>query len=149
MNTPPDIKDIYIPDGVSIFPLAYGWWVIFGTIVLSILAGLLFLWVLKTSRRYYALKNLDKVDTLSPVEAAIKISELLKRICRFKHKEALALYGQDWIDFLNTRSKQKLTLNAAKLLMYAPFINAGESPYTHTDADEIKHFAKAWIGANL
>ena len=33
MKNLPEIHDIYIPDGVSMFPLAYGWWVILGSII--------------------------------------------------------------------------------------------------------------------
>lgn len=149
MNNLPDIKDIHIPEGVSIFPLAYGWWVIFAAIVLFILMWWGVSVILKTSRKYYALKKLDKIDINSPVSAAIDISELLKRICLFKHKEASALYGKEWIDFLNKHTKKPLAENAANLLMYAPFINSESSLYTKEDADEIKHFAKYWIGANL
>ena len=28
MNNLPEIRDIQIPDGVSFFPVAYGWWVV-------------------------------------------------------------------------------------------------------------------------
>lgn len=149
MNNLPNIKDIHIPEGVSIFPLAYGWWVILAVVILCFLITWFAFWIFKTSRKYYALKNLEKIDTYSPVNAAIKISELLKRICLFKYKKALTLYGQDWIDFLNEHSKWRLTQNAANLLMYAPFISTDDLSYSQTDADEIKSFAKVWIGANL
>lgn len=149
MNNLPDIKDIHIPDGVSVFPLAYGWWIIFAVIVLSIIAWLGISMILKTSRKYYAIKKLDKIDTQFPIIAAINISALLKRICLFKHKEASALYGKEWIAFLNQHTKEPLVGDAAHLLMYAPFINVEDSPYTKREADEIKNFAKRWIGVNL
>jgi len=149
MNNLPDIKDIHIPEGVSIFPLAYGWWIILAAVVLCILITWLVFWIFKASRKYYALKNLEKIDTHSPITAAIKISELLKRICLFKYKNALTLYGQNWIDFLNEHTKQHLTQNAANLLMYAPFISIDDLSYSQVEADEIKRFAKIWIGANL
>lgn len=149
MNNLPDIKDIHIPNGVSIFPLAYGWWVILSVVVLCVILWWVISMAFKTSRKYYALKRLEKIDTSSPVSAAIDISNLLKRICLFKYKEASALYGKEWITFLNQHAKHLLTESAANLLMYAPFMNNQSDTHAKEDADEIKHFAKLWIGANL
>lgn len=149
MDNLPEFKDIHIPDGVSVFPLAYGWWVILSAIILLIVTIKFFLWAVKTSRKYYALKMLQKINTKKPIESAVKISELLRRICIYKYKNANVLYAQEWIDFLNSKAKVKINGKYAKLLEYAPYMDANNNTYTQDDAEAIKEFAKQWIGVNV
>lgn len=149
MNNLPEIRDIHIPDGVSFFPLAYGWWVILTVLIVGFFIFRGIMLGIKTSRKYYAIKTLNEIDTQNPITAAIKISELLKRICISQYKTASALYGKDWIDFLNSHTSSKLNDEAANLLVYAPFIGDTNLTYTVNEADELKRFAKIWIGENL
>ena len=149
MNNLPEIRDIHIPDGVSVFPLAYGWWIILATIIVAILCIWIIVKAVKTSRKYYALKTLNNIDTENPISAAIKISELLKRICISKYRNASTLYGKEWITFLNEHTTFTLTGSVADLLTYAPFIDEKNISYSSQDANELKRFAKIWIGENL
>jgi len=149
MKNLPEIHDIYIPDGVSIFPLAYGWWIILGGIVAAFFLIKFILWSIKTSKKYYALTVLKNIDTTSPVDAALKMSELLRRICNIKYKKASALYGKDWIDFLNEKSSYKISGDTANLLIYAPFMDVKNNTYQAKTAAELKDFCKNWIGVNL
>ncbi len=149
MDNLPEFRDIHIPDGVSVFPLAYGWWIILFAFLFLILAVKFILWVVKTSRKHYALKMLKEINTQNPVESAVKISELLRRICVYKYKDANVLYAQEWIDFLNTKTKSKISGTAAKLLEFAPYMNINDKTYKQADAEKIKEFAKQWIGGNI
>ena len=118
MNNLPEIRDIFIPEGVSPFPLAYGWWIL-PLIVLFVFCLIKFLfWSIKKSRKHYALKKLEKIDTQKTVVAALQMSELLRRICNVKYKEASTLYGEEWINFLNEHSSSKIVGDEAKLLVY-------------------------------
>lgn len=149
MENLPEIKDIHIPDGVSIFPLAYGWWIILFGVIFAIVLIKLILLIIRTSKKFYALNTLKNISTDKPVLTAVSVSELLRRICILKYKNANALYGQSWIDFLNLHTKDKLSGNAAKLLEYAPYMDINTTDYTQTDAEKLKIFAKNWIGVNL
>ena len=51
----PELRDIHLPEGVSAFPPAYGWWVILGGILLLLLLTELFLIVRRKSKKRYAL----------------------------------------------------------------------------------------------
>lgn len=149
MNNLPDIREIHIPDGVSVFPLAYGWWIILGSCIFFVLFIKFVLWGIKKSKKHYALNNLKKINEDMPVNAAIQVSELLRRICNLKFKEARSLYGEDWIKFLNDHTSYKISGDAAKLLIYAPFMNKKNSSYDAKTALEVKEFCRYWIGANL
>ena len=149
MNKLPEIRDIYVPESVSFFPLAYGWWVLLvGAISLFFVIKLSALGI-RTSKKRYALNALKKISLNNPIAAAIEMSELLRRICTVKYKEAAALYGQDWIAFLNKHAEDKLSGDEAKLLIYAPFMKNQNNTFNELTAKKLKTFCRNWIGANL
>ena len=148
MNTLPEIRDVHIPEMVSMFPLAYCWWVILGFIICLFVVTKIILLIIRTGKKYYALKELKSFDSLSDIDAVIGISNLLRRISAMKNKENAALYGKDWIDFL-TNKKKSLSKDAADLLVYAPFMDKNSKNYNSKHVNEIKTFCKKWIGDNL
>lgn len=149
MGNLPEIKDIHIPESVSLFPLAYGWWVILAGIIFAFFIIKAAVWSIKRSRKHYALKKLKNISLENPIKAAIEMSELLKRICHVRYKEALSLYGKPWIDFLNEHTSFKLNDEAASLLMFAPFMKSQGKNIKEKTAVELKEFCQKWIGANL
>lgn len=148
MNNLPEIKDIHIPDTVSMFPLAYGWWVILVLIIGLFLFIQLVRFIIRTSKRYYALKELKNLDLLVGIDAVIGLSNLLRRICSIKYKNASSLYGKDWVNFLTSEGRC-LSADAANLLINAPFMNRKTKKYNQKTIDELKTFGRKWIGDNL
>lgn len=145
----PELRDIHLPEDVSWFPPAYGWFVL----VLAALAlwsgyRLFRIWR-RTSRKLYALKLLSSQTGLSPVAAGRQISEILRRICVFRYPAAAALSGEDWLHFLLSRTKDKLSDSAAGLLLNAPYIPENSTAYDRPDLNELREFARRWIGENL
>ncbi len=149
MDNLPEIRDIHIPDGVSIFPLAYGWWVILAALAAAAIAARFILWAYQTSKKNYALKQLKQIDIAAPVKAAMEMSELLRRICNVKYKNASALYGREWIVFLEKHSAANLSAKAEELLLQAPFMQPNNKSYSIEDAQELQDFCESFIGANL
>ncbi len=147
MDNLPLLRDIHLPEEISAFPLGYGWAVIAGVLVLLYAGYCLLQYIRTKSKKYYALKLLQNAaaDDLS---SARQISEILRRICVYKYKEAASLFGEKWIDFLNTKSRIKITNSAAELLVYAPYMPQSER-FKPEDYQQLKTFAKNWIGENL
>ena len=145
----PELRDIHLPDGVSFFPPAYGWWVILGCIIFLIASYHLIKTVIRKSKKLFALKALKNIDSGDVVDDAIKISELLRRICVYKYKEAITLFGKEWTEFLNNHCKEPIDDAASELLMNAPYISEKSNTYSSIDLDNLKKFAKVWIGENL
>jgi len=85
---------------VSPFPPAYGWWVILGSVLLLLVLTELFLIIRRKSKKRYALYLLQHIPQDNIAAAALQISEILRRICVFKYKEAAALLG--WNFLINT-----------------------------------------------
>lgn len=145
----PELRDIHIPDGVSMFPPAYGWWVILAGVIVLALLFELFLILRKKSKKAYALRLLSQINQNNIVPAAVEISEILRRICVYKYPAANALYGENWVNFLNNHTKQKLPKNTVNLLINAPYIPANTKTFDEHDIYELTTFAKKWIGENL
>ena len=149
MDNLPELRDIHLPEGVSAFPPAYGWWIILLGFLLMF--GLYRLWKLwrQKSKKLYALRLLDSIKAANIVEEAREMSEILRRICIFKYPEAAALFGRPWIDFLNSHSREKLEGKAAELLIDAPYIHPATKTFVQTDADKLREYCQSWIGENL
>lgn len=145
----PELRDIHLPDGVSAFPPAYGWWVILGGLLLLAVLAELILIIRRKSKKRYALYLLEHIHRDNTVAAALQMSEILRRICVFKYKEAAALYGQPWLDFLNQHAKTKLEGAAAALLVEAPYMCPGSERYSPQDVEQLRNFSAGWIGENL
>ena len=149
MGDLPQFRDIQIPDGVSFFPIAYGWWILLLAIIFLFIGMKIFIAFWKSRKKYYSLKKLDAISTDNPIQAAMDISELLRRISLFKYRKSCALSGQEWIDFLNQHSNVPLSPQSAEFLSFAPFMSLSDTRYTPDDVKELKDFCKNWIGGNL
>ena len=145
----PELRDIHLPDGVSAFPIAHGWWLILAGIVLLFLLIQFMLYLRRYSKARYALKLLQNISNANVVKAAKEMSEILRRICVLKYKEAAILLGADWIDFLNQKTKNPIGGKTAELLINAPYIPQESSTYSQEDLESLRRFCQKWIGENL
>jgi len=150
MDNLPELRDIHVPEGVSMFPPAYGWWVILLGGLLVILIFQMVKILRRKSKKRYAFKLIDGISAGNAMEAALQLSEILRRICVYKYKSAATLYGSPWVDFLNEKSKVKLESGAAELLINAPYMNKEyDSALGLEQIYALKAFCKSWIGENL
>ena len=150
MDNLPELRDIHLPlEKISAFPPAYGWW-----LIVLVIAGLIALYyaavvIRRTSAKIYArylLKNLQNKNTLL---TAVKISELLRRICIRKYPQAVGLSDKEWINFLNAKTKHPLQEKAAELLKNAPFMPQDSLLFEADDVKDLWNFCYHWIGENL
>lgn len=148
-NNLPELRDIHLPNGVSLFPVAYGWWLILAAIILVILMTQFVFYLRRYSKSRYAIKLLHNISLLNAVYAAEQMSEILRRICVLKYKDATTLMGKDWLNFLNEHAKEKLNGKPAELLINAPYIPQDSNTYSEKDAEKLREFCKQWIGGNL
>ncbi|MCK5810349.1 MAG: DUF4381 domain-containing protein [Cocleimonas sp.] len=111
-----NLKDIHLPSAVSWWPLAPGWWILFGLFVLMI-ALVVYLYIRsqrKTSQEIIidqALQLFNKLEQQSPTPKAliVALSELLRRtaISLYGRSAIANLAGDDWLLFLNKQGKTK------------------------------------------
>lgn len=144
------LRDIHLPEsGVSLFPIAGGWWIV---LLILIGGGIAYytgkkIWL--ASARIYTRRILLSLKDDVELPAAIKMSEILRRACVRKYPDAVALSGNDWIKFLNQKSKYNLDKNAAELLKDAPFIAPESKSVRSGDMRNLWQFCYDWIGDNL
>jgi hypothetical protein len=159
------LRDIHLPDPVSWWPLAPGWWGLFA--LLMLLSGIC-VWFYKRFQsnrwREHALiecrtiKNLlgdesipelaSSVSSLRSAQrqAAQQVSALLRRVAitRFPRHEVASLTGQNWIDFLSQAVNHKIKIESSitQTLLYAPYSSTSVNPIA-----PLLKFAEDWIKA--
>ncbi|MBE6443895.1 MAG: DUF4381 domain-containing protein [Alphaproteobacteria bacterium] len=145
----PELRDIHLPDGVSIFPLAYGWWLILLTLLAIVSLYYIVRLLYIKSKKRYALRLLASASEQKSLNSAASMSEILRRICIYKYPQAIVLIGQQWVDFLNDHSKSKLDKKTAELLIEAPYLPEKSNRFSDEDMMSLYIFCRNWIGENL
>jgi hypothetical protein len=150
MDNLPELRDIHLPtEEISIFPLAYGWWIILLAILLLFAFIKLVILIRRNSKKIYAKYLLEKKASGNGINDAVNMSEILRRICLNRYPEAVSFVGDKWIDFINSKAKNKLSEKSARLLKDAPYIPTDTKTYTESDVIELRKFCFDWIGDNL
>ena len=103
------LRDIHLPESVSWWPLAPGWWIVLGLLVLAT-AVVFFLKHMK-GRRQLEKQVMDEFQGLvdqykndRDINALLgNVSKLLRRVSmtRFSQQEVAALTGDRWLKFLD------------------------------------------------
>ncbi len=150
MDNLPELRDIHLPsEGVSIFPIAHGWWLVLCAIISLILLIHLIILLRRQSKKLYAKYLLNKFAKDNTLASAVEMSEILRRICLKKYPEAVAYTGKKWTDFLAQKSKKTLSENSVTLLQTAPFRTRDDNTFSEQDIDDLRKFCFSWIGENL
>ena len=144
-----NFNDIYVPDGVSVFPLAYGWYILLCSFFLAFWLIRFILWSIKTSKKRYALNKIKNIKTENPVIAGTELSEIIRRICSVKYIQATSLFGPEWANFLKSKTRATVSKKVLELLVFAPFMDKNSKKYSNKDVVELKDFCKHWVEDNL
>lgn len=104
------LRDIHLPEPVSWWPPAVGWYLLLLLIALSVLI----FWLWKKWRQRFALRKtalhelqeirLEFEAQKDARQLVNKLSSLLRRVClsRFPREQVAGLQGKAWTDFLNS-----------------------------------------------
>ncbi|MBR1600272.1 MAG: DUF4381 domain-containing protein [Alphaproteobacteria bacterium] len=150
MDNLPELRDIHLPaDGIPLFPLAYGWWFLLLSLICLIILIKLFIWFRRTSARIYARKLLRDLQNSYNLATVVQMSEILRRVCVHKYPHAVAFIGDEWINFLNNKSKYILDTETSDLLKNAPFMPEDTDLYNKEKQQKLWRFCYDWIGDNL
>lgn len=147
MDSLPQLRDIHLPPETMFFPLGYGWLIVLAALILLYILYRLAKFLYQKSKKRYALMLLKRASA-DNLDSVCRISEILRRICLYRYKNAAVYYGTDWILFLNNHSRKPLSDSAAQLLLYAPYM-AQNKKYPPETYRALREFAKSWIGENL
>ena len=150
MDNLPELRDIHLPsEGVSVFPLAYGWWAVLVGIVAFLLLIKIILIIRRQSKKLYAKYLLNKYAKEDNLNAAIAMSEILRRICLKKYPQAVAYTGKEWIDFLQSKTKHTLSEKLSIMIQTAPYRDKNDTTFEARDIADLRKFCFDWVGENL
>ena len=147
------LRDIHLPEPVSWWPLAAGWWVVIGIALASVLVALL----RDRTRRRLRASALDEVERLAArcrqgtdsSRLATGLSVLLRRVAlvRFPGQGVAAMHGDAWTTFLGRTSDRPDDMLAVadglEHSLYAP-----PSPVDPTQGESWIGAARSWIRRN-
>ncbi|AEI35121.1 DUF4381 domain-containing protein [Francisella salina] len=145
------LKDIYLPARVSQWwPLAYGWWLLLGLIVLAFIIFLIILHFRKKRNSYKDSivndfrRTIEETQQNKPKEALQNISVYLKRVAlqKFPNQEIKTLHGEQWLEFLDSKMKKQNFKNT-KANMLANSYRAVE--LDRQTLNEILTVAEQWL----
>jgi len=141
------LRDIRLPDPISWWPLAPGWWAVLSLLVGLIIAIAIVRYFRRRTVRYVALNELDALRKgaaqSNTVELATALSVLLHRIAiRLRGQSIGVLSGEQWSTYLsNGKNGMKPTLS--RFLAEAPY--AASAPEGGPSATELLNASEKWI----
>lgn len=149
-----DMIDIQGLDEISIWPLAYGWWIMLGFISIIVLIALYFIWQklrYRKSWQYESMQRLNKIEAQIP-ECAHKIilqnlSIELRKIAMLstKRETCAGLSGKEWLQWLQQNDPEGFAWQERGDLLisaqYMPNTNLTDSTLLNT----LINAAKGWV----
>jgi hypothetical protein len=136
------LKDIHLPDAVSIWPLAWPWWAMLIALV-SLIAFSVYRYN-KNQWRRQALKQLNTITTQDEVICIQQCNRLLKQVALYRFGQTCAsLSGEKWLEFLDAKVKKPIFCETLSEFAIAPDRPAiGQ----HTlDVIKLKKAIESWI----
>jgi len=126
------LRDIHLPDPVSWWPLAPGWWALMMLLVIVVLLTTYFIRRYrnhKISALYLAKQELERIKTefiLNQDKSNLvkELSELIRRlsISIFPREQSAGLTGEEWLKFLDKYShKNEFDNGIGRVLIEAPY----------------------------
>ncbi|NRA09372.1 MAG: DUF4381 domain-containing protein [Myxococcales bacterium] len=143
------LRDIHLPEAVSIWPLAPGWWLLAAAVVALGLLALLERKRRRTSVRRAALRELDEIarEAQEGIDTALlarRLQALLRRLAlvRIGRVEVARLHGESWFEILaGPRGRRAPAFPVDLACRLEEAVYAG--PTTNSEAGE----GEAWIAA--
>lgn len=142
-------RDIHLPDAISWWPLAPGWWALVGLIILlSLTLFLLKLFVNRPQLKKDALQALDRIEkNLNGKQTAVKcladVSVLLRRVMLKKYSSSLpALTGESWLKTLDKTLKEpEFSQGIGQILLTGPY----RKEVAQEDVFQVIQLCRKWI----
>ena len=144
-----DLRDVHMPDPVSWWPPAYGWWLIVMLLIVGLGIGM-WAWArYRHSRlRRFALTQLTEVKQQYAVHAneqlaVVQLSKLVRRyaLAMFPRSGVAGLSGQSWLEFLDDTGKtHQFSDGPGQILRSCPY-----QPQVGSCVAELFPLVEQWI----
>lgn len=133
------LKDIHLPDPISIWPLGMGWWVLIALIICFV--ALTAWWIKKNQWKRVAKQQLLSYEPVASVDYYYQINRSLKQIAvqRFG-SQCAQLSGPRWLEFLDDQLKDPLFSREVPEFGEAP-----DNPNAKPDPESVQRIALLWL----
>jgi len=142
------LKNVHLPNGISIFPIASGWYMLI-TLLALLIGGSLWWKIVKNKykkQKLQAYAILAEIKKNHSDEMLSEVSILIKRVAILKFpKEAVhTLFGERWLEFLDRTGKTTdFTKGEGRYLLNIYQTGKIENP------DEFFACVRRWLGSVL
>lgn len=152
------LADIHLPNGVSWWPLAPGWWILLGIAILVII-GLL-VWRKRKARNAYRLVARHELTTIyAAYEQSKDAATYLQALSVLLRRTALTAYptqfnasikGKEWLQWLDSVYPQPTKKNPGELRNFSgpigqPLLVGIYQKNPHVDAAALHSLCEEWI----
>lgn len=145
------LKDIHLPDTITAWPIAFGWWTVLVLTVLLVAAAIYF-WLhlkAKNANKKAALHLLnlkyEQFKANADAQAFLQHSnQILKRYCLKQYPAAVGLSGLAWTDFL-IRHSEKTFFNETLAHAMSEGLYQKNCQY---NVDELYQACSSWLKNN-
>lgn len=144
------LRDIHLPDPVSWWPLAFGWWLAFGLLIFFIiLVCAIIRKLLKATLRKEASKALNLIEqtfieTEDGPQCLSELSALLRRVV-VSRKDALTsagITGKAWLELLDRPLKEpEFSRGAGQILLAGPY----QREVQKEDVSKLLQLCRKWV----
>jgi len=130
------LRDIRLPQDVSWWPLAPGWWIALGVMLALAAAAATIVALRRRTVKYAALRELDRLararaESAASQQLAVEVGVLLRRVAlRLRLGDNLAqAHGDEWQSFLHAapHGMPEAVARMIATAAYAPAAHAGDS----------------------
>ncbi|MCP4406871.1 MAG: DUF4381 domain-containing protein [Gammaproteobacteria bacterium] len=147
------LRDIHLPEPVSWWPPAPGWWLLLLFILAILIAGL---WIHRRRlKKRRSLKRLSRTQFQSlreayeqhrnPQRLVEDLSILLRRVCiaHYPRATTASVTGKAWLELLDqTLEDQRFSKGPGKVLTQAPY-----RPHAQIDAQALLILCEDWLAS--
>lgn len=134
------LRGIHIPDGVSAWPPAIGWWLVM-IASLAMIIGVI--WLIQQGRwKRKAIQTLKTIETRTDSGYYTQVNRLLKQVAIHRFgQQCASLSGAKWLNFLDSKLKSPV------FEKHIPeFAEAPDNPNCQPDPHLVMRYTQHWIG---
>ena len=135
------LRDIHLPEPVSMFPAAVGWYGILFVILIT-LSCVAYFFIQRRQKNAYRRTGVTKLKELKKARAGLgELNALLKQVAisAYGRPKVSRLTGSDWTGFLSESSGLSLSVEDETKLTTGVYRSTGETP------ESLWKFAQEWI----
>lgn len=149
------LRDIHLPDPISWWPPAPGWWLLLGLLLVLVALSFLFSHLWRRGRlRREARAVLEQIQNRYAQQGdgqqlAVDLSVLLRRIAisRYPQAEVAGLTDAEWLGFLDQGIAQSKVSNGFSQGVGRVLVEAPYRPDMKIDAEDLLLLCQSWVQA--